>query len=157
MALAGAEKTENSPLTESPAGALRVAVLRIYRALRIRTNHHVTPSQGSALARIEQAESVRLGQLALLEGISAASMSKIVDSLEDDGFVTRVPDPLDGRASMIQLSAVGRDMIHTIRVANTEALEVALTTLSDDERRLLRESLPVLEKVAASLQLREVG
>ena len=58
-------------------------------------------------------------------------MSKIVDSLEDDGFVTRVPDPLDGRASMIQLSAVGRDMIHTIRVANTEALEVAL----DDAQR----------------------
>ena len=82
-------------------------------------------------------------------------MSKIVDSLEDDGFVTRVPDPLDGRASMIQLSAGGREMIHTIRIANTEALEVALTTLSEEERSLLRESLPVLEKVAESLQLHD--
>jgi DNA-binding MarR family transcriptional regulator len=151
----GAEKAEKSPITDSPAGSLRVAVLRIYRALRIRTNHQVTPSQGSALARIEQAESVRLGRLAQLEGISAASMSKIVDSLEDDGFVTRVPDPLDGRASMIQLSAGGREMIHTIRIANTEALEVALTTLSEEERSLLRESLPVLEKVAESLQLHD--
>jgi len=150
-----AKNDESSALVDSPAGALRVAVLRIYRALRIRTNHQVTPSQGSALARIEQAESVRLGRLAQLEGISAASMSKIVDSLEEDGFVTRVPDPLDGRASMIQLSPNGRDMIHTIRVANTEALEVALTTLSEAELQLLRASLPVLEKVAASLQTKE--
>jgi DNA-binding MarR family transcriptional regulator len=155
MTTVGAEKAEKSPTMDSPAGALRVAVLRIYRALRIRTNHRVTPSQGSALARIEQAQPVRLGRLAQLEGISAASMSKIVDSLEDDGFVTRVPDPLDGRASMIQLSSNGREMIHTIRVANTEALEVALTTLSEGERQLLRESLPVLEKVAAALQAKE--
>jgi DNA-binding MarR family transcriptional regulator len=143
-------------LAPDEAPALRVAVLRIYRALRIRAGHKLTPSQGSALARIEHARSVRIGVLAQLEGISPASMSKIVDSLEEDGYVARVPDPLDGRASVVQLSPGGREMIFAIRSANTEALEVALSTLSESERSLLRRSLPVLEKVAEALQLREV-
>lgn len=148
--------SKNSSSEHSSAGALRVAVLRIYRALRIRANHHVTPSQGSALARIEKSESVRLGVLAQLEGISAASMSKIVDSLVVSGYVERTPDPLDGRASVVRLTSGGREMIHAIRAANTEALEVALGTLSENERSLLRRSLPVLEKVAEALQDRDV-
>jgi len=150
-------KTRNSGPEQSSASSLRVAVLRIYRALRIRSQHQVTPSQGSALARIEQSEPVRIGVLANLEGISAASMSKIVDSLVDDSYVERVSDPLDGRASVVQLTNEGREIIYAIRTANTEALEAALASLSESERSLLRRSLPVLEKVAEALQVREVG
>ncbi len=149
-------KSSLSGPPESSATALRVAVLRIYRALRIRAEYHVTPSQGSALARIEQSEPVRMGVLANLEGISAASMSKIVDSLVDDGYVARVADPLDGRASVVQLTTGGREIIHAIRTASTEALETALASLSESEKSLLRRSLPVLEKVAEVLQVREV-
>ncbi|MFZ1062878.1 MAG: MarR family transcriptional regulator [Acidimicrobiales bacterium] len=150
-------KTPNtlSASTASSAAALRVAVLRIYRALRTRAEHHLTPSQGSALKRIEQSEPVRIGVLAHLEGISAASMSKIVDSLVEDRYVERVADPLDGRASVVQLTTEGREIIHAIRTANTEALESALESLSESERSILRRSLPVLEKVAEALQLRE--
>jgi DNA-binding MarR family transcriptional regulator len=84
-------------------------------------------------------------------------MSKIVDCLVDDGYVARVPDPLDGRASVVQLTTGGREMIHAIRTASTEALEVALEALSESEQSILRRSLPVLEKVAEALQFREVG
>ncbi|HEY1222201.1 MAG TPA: MarR family transcriptional regulator [Acidimicrobiales bacterium] len=156
MATLTPNKGRISESSRSPAAALRVAVLRIYRALRIRADHHVTPSQGSALARIEQSEPVRIGVLANLEGISAASMSKIVDCLVDDGYVARVADPLDGRASVVQLTTGGREMIHAIRTASTEALEAALASLSESERSLLRRSLPVLEKVAEALQVRDV-
>jgi hypothetical protein len=48
-------------------------------------------------------------------------------------------------------------MIHAIRTASTEALEVALEALSESEQSILRRSLPVLEKVAEALQFREVG
>ncbi len=144
--------TEFVPTDLSSAAALRVAVLRIYRALRIHANQNITPSQASALARIEQAELVRLGVLAQLEGISPASMSKIVDGLEEMGFVARIPDPHDGRASVIQISASGHEKLYAIRTASTEVLEVALSTLSDSERSLLRRSLPVLERVSEILQ-----
>jgi DNA-binding MarR family transcriptional regulator len=150
-------KTSNTTSATEPssAAALRVAVLRIYRALKIRAEHHITPSQGSALARIEKSEPVRIGVLANLEGISAASMSKIIDCLVEDSYVERVADPHDGRASVVQLTSAGREIIHAIRTANTEALETALESLSETERSLLRRSLPVLEKVAEALQVRD--
>jgi DNA-binding MarR family transcriptional regulator len=83
-------------------------------------------------------------------------MSKIVDCLVDDGYVARVSDPLDGRASVVQLTSGGREIIHAIRTASTEALETALQSLTEAERSLLSRSLPVLEKVAESLQVRDV-
>jgi DNA-binding MarR family transcriptional regulator len=143
-------QSNDAPLF-SPASSLRVAVLRIYRALRLHTQHQITPSQASALARIEQEQPLRLGTLAQLEGISPASTSKIVDSLEVDGFVARIPDPLDGRASMVILSEGGVEMIGAIRAASTQALERALSSLSAAEVSVLDNSLPVLEKIADAL------
>jgi hypothetical protein len=51
------------------------------------------PSQSSALSRIEQAGPVRLGSLAELEGTTAATMSRVIDSLADRQLIERVPDP----------------------------------------------------------------
>lgn len=113
----------------------------------------ITPSQGSALARIEQCEPVRLGVLAQLEGVSAASMSRIVESLEAQGIVVRIPDPLDGRVSMVKISATGMELISAYRAASTRAIETALSTLSRDEQSSLHEALPILEKLSQILQV----
>ncbi len=139
----------------SPAVSLRVAVARIYRALRINAENNVTPSQASALARIEQTEPVRLGVLAQLEGITAASMSKIVESLEAQDLLVRVPDPLDGRVSMVEISPTGRKLIQKFRSASTRAIEGALDSLSAEEQQIIHESLPVLEKLSEILQTRQ--
>jgi DNA-binding MarR family transcriptional regulator len=89
------------------AVALRVAVARIHRALRAQAQRQVTASQSSALARIEQDGPVRLGVLAQLEGVSAATMSKVVDGLEEHGLIERIADEADGRASLVRLSRDG--------------------------------------------------
>jgi DNA-binding MarR family transcriptional regulator len=144
-----------TPQETSPAVSLRVAVTRIYRALRMSAENNVTPSQASALARIEQTEPVRLGVLAHLEGVSAASMSKVVESLEAQDLLVRVPDPLDGRVSMVQISPTGRKMIQELRSASTRAIEGALDSMSADEQLLINASLPVLEKLSEILQARQ--
>ena len=141
------------PRAPDPATSLRVSVARIYRALRVNTDWNITPSQGSALARIEQCEPVRLGVLATMEGISAASMSRIIESLEAQDVVTRVPDPLDGRVSMVKISPTGKKLIQEYRSASTRAIETALKTLSRDEQTALRGSLPILEKLSEVLQV----
>lgn len=141
------------PDDSSPAASLRVAVARIYRALRVNSDWNITPSQGSALARIEQCEPIRLGVLAQMEGVTAASMSRVVESLEAQDFVVRVPDPLDGRVSMVKISTTGKKLIREYRAASTHAIETALSTLSRDEQLALRESLPILEKLSEILQV----
>ena len=142
-----------APRESGPANSLRVSVARIYRALRVNSDWSITPSQGSALARIEQCEPVRLGVLAHLEGVSAASMSRIVESLEAQGIVVRIPDPLDGRVSMVKISPAGKKLIGEYRAASTRAIESALSTLSHDEKSSLREALPILEKLSQILQV----
>ncbi|HEY5098035.1 MAG TPA: MarR family transcriptional regulator, partial [Acidimicrobiales bacterium] len=77
------------------ASALRVALVRIQRQLRAKSGADITPSQSSALARIEQSGPVRLGSLAELEGTTAATMSRVIDSLADRRLIERVADPLD--------------------------------------------------------------
>ena len=130
------------------AAALRVALVRIQRQLRAQSGQALTPSQASALARAEQAGPVRLGALADLEGTTAATMSKVVDSLAARGLIERVPDPLDGRASLVRLSAEGDSLLAELRERSTEALRAALDALTDDERRAIRRSIPVLERLS---------
>ncbi len=134
------------------AVAVRVAVARIYRFLRIRTERNITPSQTSALARIGQAGPLRLGALAQLEGIAPATMSRVVDSLEAQALIERVPDALDGRASLIQLSREGGELLHQMQSTSTVAIDQALASLSASERALMERAVPVLEKLSDLLQ-----
>jgi DNA-binding MarR family transcriptional regulator len=139
------------PQTLGTAIALRVAVARIHRALRTRSERQVTASQSSALARIEQEGPVRLGVLAHLEGVSAATMSKVVDALEERHLIERVADPTDGRVSLVRLSADGAVTLHQLRAASTLAISAAIAELDPDEVAWLRDGLPVLERLAELL------
>jgi DNA-binding MarR family transcriptional regulator len=136
---------------------LRVALLRIQRQLRSKTASDITPSQSSALSRIEQAGPVRLGTLAELEGTTAATMSRVIDSLADRHLIERVPDPLDGRASLVRLSPQGGALLHELRARYTEVLRGAMAELTHEEQRVLRRAVPVLERLSDLLQSGDRG
>lgn len=133
------------------ATELRVALVRIHRQLRSRSINEVTPSQASALARIEQIGPSRLGVLADAEGTTAATMCRVVDSLEQRGLITRVADPLDGRASHVQLSDEGGALLSDLRAHSTEVLRSALAELSGAERTSIAQAIPVLERLTGLL------
>jgi len=137
------------------ANGLRVAIVRIQRQLRARTGSDITPSQSSALARIEQDGPLRVGALADLEGTTAATMSRVIDSLADRRLLERVPDPLDGRASLVQLSPAGGALVHELRARYTEALRHALAELTPAERGVIRDTIPVMARLGELLQASE--
>jgi len=133
------------------AAGLLVALTRITRQLRSRTRSaadDVTPSQTSALARIEQLGPLRLGALAEVEGTSAATMCRIVDGLEERHLITRAPDPVDGRASNLQLSSEGGALLNELRARSTEALRRALSELKAGERETVARTIDVLERLS---------
>jgi DNA-binding MarR family transcriptional regulator len=140
------------------AAALLVSLTRISRQLRASSRSakdDVTPSQTSALARIEQLGPLRLGALAEVEGTSAATMCKVVDGLEARKLVTRVPDPEDGRASNLQLSGEGGALLAELRARSTEALRTALAELDADERVVVAQTIAVLERLSDLLNRNE--
>lgn len=128
--------------------ALRVAVARIHRALRTRLEWNVTPSQSSALARIEGEGTLRLGALAQREGVSPATMSKVVDGLAELGLVERAVDVDDRRVSKVRLTGEGIERLAQLRASSTALISGAISELSEWERARLDGALPVLERLA---------
>lgn len=69
----------------------------------------------------EHPDGARLTTLARASRITKQSMSALVDHLEKRGYVERVADPEDARASLVRLTARGRAFT---RAARAFALEI---------------------------------
>jgi DNA-binding MarR family transcriptional regulator len=121
----------------------------------LRSINDVTLAQASALARIEQSGPLRLGVLAQLEGTAAATMCRVIDSLEQRELIVRVADPDDGRANLVELSREGGTLLADLRSKNTEALRSALAGLSIVDRQIVARAVPVLERLSELLNRTE--
>src|SRR5579872_4961725 len=88
---------------------LRVALARLSRRLRRHEVAGLTPTQLAALATVEQAGPMRLGDLAAIEGIAPSTLTRLVAALEESGYVRRSPDPADARATTLVITEeIGR-------------------------------------------------
>ena len=74
-------------------------------------------------------------------------MTRLVDALERDGYVTRSPDPDDRRAVVISATASGTRALKKGRSQRVEALAAALRSLTPDQLTILAEGVEVLERV----------
>jgi DNA-binding MarR family transcriptional regulator len=82
----------------------RAAEDRIYAALADAGFGDITRAQGRLLANIDL-EGTRLVVLAERARIPKQTALALVNNLEASGYVERVPDPSDGRARLIRLTA----------------------------------------------------
>ena len=88
---------------EIDAARLRVAVLRLSRRLRKHDLGGLTPSQLSTLSCVGKTGPVRLGDLAAAERIAPSTLTRLVNVLEDRGYLLRQPAPGDARAFLVTL------------------------------------------------------
>ena len=73
------------------------------------------PSQWSALVSVEEHESLRIGDLAEREGVSAPTATRLVASLEEAGLLSRTSDPADRRTAYVALTDAGREKLEWAR------------------------------------------
>lgn len=83
------------------------------------------------LVRIGEAGSMRLSELADVAGVDPSTASRQVKGLIDRGFVTRIPDPVDGRAALLALTPGGAAALDMLRRARHERFEEMLAEWSD--------------------------
>jgi DNA-binding MarR family transcriptional regulator len=76
----------------------------------------VRPAHGFAFVRLSESPATT-AQLALHLGITKQATSELVMYLVAHGYVTRTPDPNDGRASLLLLTARGHACTHAARRA----------------------------------------
>jgi DNA-binding MarR family transcriptional regulator len=91
------------------------------------------PTQTVALCAIVDAGPLRLGALAEQLGATAATATRTADGLEALGLVERVPDPHDGRATLLAATDRGRSTCDDRRTRMLALLERALSTLQHDQ------------------------
>jgi DNA-binding MarR family transcriptional regulator len=146
--------TVPDPTTGVPtdtATALYVQLGRLVRVLR-REGEGVPFGPGSMSAMVTLTahdDGLRLGELADAEGVAPPTLTRIVKALERDGYVGRTPDPDDGRAQRVALTAEGRALITGGTASRIAVLRRRLDALPEDDRRRLEEALPVLEALVA--------
>ena len=75
----------------------------------------------------------RLGSLAQAFGLDPSTITRQVQALEHTGWVARTPDPTDRRASLLDLTDEGRDVLVTTRGRRRKWLEFALRDWSSQE------------------------
>jgi DNA-binding MarR family transcriptional regulator len=126
---------------------LRVVALRIARRIRSNAPETITASEFSMLGTVMVHGPCTISFIAEVEHVQPPSASKIVASLEQQGFVTRQADSNDRRCSPIVITDAGRDMVAHVRAAGRSWLASRLTDLTDAEIRLLGEAVPVLERL----------
>lgn len=127
---------------------LRVAIARVSRRLRRHELAGLTPTQLSALATVERAGPLRLGDVAAAEKIAPSTLTRLVTVLEERGYVERCPVPGDARASTLVVTARGHAILERIRQESTILLAASLRTLTPDQLAALAAALPALEQIA---------
>ena len=94
---------------------------------------------------------VRMGDLAAKLGVTARNVTTIVDSLEREGLVARIPDPGDRRAILLELTPKGQEHIAAVHATQGELAEWFFGALDTTERaELLRLLGKILETANAN-------
>jgi DNA-binding MarR family transcriptional regulator len=112
----------------------------------------LTPTQISVLMTVVSRETVRLGDLAAIEGLNPTMLSRVLAVLVDRGLVKRVADPDDRRAALLASTASGRKVRERMRKERSAKLEPVLAALSDAERQSIVDALPALEQLGELLR-----
>lgn len=145
-----------TPLSHSPgappedaelAARLRLVITRLARRLRRQTEGGVTASQLSALATVERAGPLTLGELSACERVQPPSMTRIVAGLEELELVARTVDTADRRVAHVQLTDVGRRLLDASRHRKNVYLTARLGGLDKRERATLAEAAAILERM----------
>ncbi|MEY2524086.1 MAG: hypothetical protein QOJ66_2651 [Ilumatobacteraceae bacterium] len=110
---------------------------RTWRQIAAATAVPLDRARYLVLRAVAESEPVRTTTLAEQIGVDPSTMSRHVGVLERGGFVERVADPDDGRATSLSLTAAGRDVMERVRDARHDLITGALVNWDDDDRTQL--------------------
>ncbi|MEU1388752.1 MarR family transcriptional regulator [Nonomuraea sp. NPDC048881] len=131
------------------ASALRVSMARLTRRLRRQAAaHSLTPTQFATLAAVERHSGITPGELAELEKVQPPSMTRVIAALEERGLVARTPHPTDRRQVTVTVTEAAQTLLKEERRRKEAWLTQRLKELSPEERSILRQAAPILEKLS---------
>lgn len=129
---------------------LRVAIAKLSRRMRAQTaGYDLTRSQTAVLSLLDSDGPATSTELARAQGITPQSMGAIVAALLESGYLTKSPDPRDGRKTVLSLSPSTVESLKTGRLAKEDFLVGLVDGNFDDADKLrLADAITVLQRLA---------
>jgi DNA-binding MarR family transcriptional regulator len=138
---------------EEDVARLRTVISRISRRLRpTAAGSKFTRTEVSVLEAVAKRGPIRLSDLAVAEGFNPTMVSRLVRNLEGQGLIRRHPDPGDGRAALVDVTSAGRRLFERIQAERTDQLSLELSTLKAEDRTVVLDAVPALERLAERLK-----
>lgn len=135
-----------------PDGLLAEQLLRLTRRVhRIQKRHlqardlGITPAQSRLLRTLAHYSTPpRMADLAERLEVVPRAVTTLVDGLEGNGKVRRVPDPVNRRVTRIELTEAGRETLRELHTARRSAAAEILAPLTKEQREVFGELLDAL-------------
>ena len=91
-------------------------------------------------------------ELADAAGVTRATMTGLVDTLERDGYVKREPDPADRRTISVRLTAKGEKFLVEFLPGHFQLISGLMAPLSESERKTFMRLLGKIQQNAATIR-----
>jgi DNA-binding MarR family transcriptional regulator len=114
-----------------------------------RRNRVLSAHQASVLDHLDELESTGLLTLAAHMGVTASTMSLMIDRLARGGYVVRSRDSGDGRRVNLRLTKAGARIKSEKSVLDPERVRVMLEQLSAQDRAAAIHGLALLARASA--------
>jgi DNA-binding MarR family transcriptional regulator len=112
----------------------------------------LTSRQWRTLAELFREEGLNQGTLADALDVQPITMTRIVDRLEEAGWVERRPDPNDRRAVTLHSTDKAGPLHEKLWRAGLKGMDALMSDIPDEHRKILFESLlSIKEKLATRL------
>lgn len=115
--------------------------------IRLASSDRLSFSALSVLHTLSRMGPCRLSDLVRTEQIKQPALTSAVAKLEHDGLVERRPDPYDGRAWMLSLTADGQSIVSRRHAERTDRLSGLIGRLSPADRTRLLGIAGVLDQI----------
>jgi DNA-binding MarR family transcriptional regulator len=112
---------------------------------------HLSARQASVLDHLDEVEGTSLLALARHMGVTASTMSLMVDRLERGGYVRRERSPADGRRVDLRLTPAGVGIKKQQKVLEPELIAAMLQRLDATRRQQALHGLQLLAEAAGEL------
>lgn len=121
--------------------------LPVHLDSQLRTDTGLSLAEYSALSQISESPErmVRLSELAIGANMTLSHLSRVITRLEKQGWVTRSPDPLDGRFTLGHLTGAGWAKVVDAAPGHVAAVRAAVfENLSAEQARTLGQAAELI-------------
>jgi len=108
----------------------------------------LTAAELSVLAHLNRRGPLSPGEIAAAERVQPQSLTRTLGGLERGGYVSRAPDPADGRRSLLAVTESGVDALRAEMGQRDSWLAAAIERLTPTEAEVLRLAGELMERLS---------